>query len=134
MKKDINLPLVAALSVSLLALSACEKDDANNSGWEASNATRVCVDQDGHRTDDGNCQQASYAHGSVYPYWYYFNRGGHVPPVGDSVTGGSRTPMSGVNYEAPTASFTHADPESVSRGGFGGAAEGFGGGHGGVGE
>ncbi len=81
---------------------------------------RVCSDAYGQRLPDRSCGSSSRSGGGSR--WLYYN-GGTVPAVGGSTTEGSTSPRMGVNYGL-------APNSGVSRGGFGGIGEGFGGGHG----
>ncbi|WP_443749278.1 hypothetical protein [Asticcacaulis solisilvae] len=107
--------LITVLAVSAGLLGSCGR---------AYESVRVCTDGNGLRMPDANCAPgATYGgHGG----WIYINRG-EAPAVGERVTGGSYAPASGTRYGL-------APEGGVSRGGFGGTGEGFGGGHGGFGE
>jgi len=98
------LPFVSAMA-SAIVLTAC---DNPNKGWTASEPTRTCVDQRGRRLLDDTCRgRSGFVAG---PRWYYHPSGGHIPPVGDRVAGGSFAPNAGVDYRGA----------QVVRGGFGG--------------
>ena len=112
------LPLLTAIAAAALALTACDESPA-----------RVCTDQSGRRVDDGLCANraggasggwggGSGGGGNAWLYRWYYMRGSSAPAVGGFASGGSFVPESGVSYS------------SVSRGGFGGEARGFGGFHG----
>ena len=110
-----SLRLATVLGVAA-ALCACDRTP-----------TRVCVDGSGQRGLDSQCP-GSGSGGAAGGYRWYYSRGG--VPVGAYVNGGSYAPEPGVSY-AP------APVEGISRGGFGGTAEGLGGeggGDGGAGE
>ena len=67
-----------------------------------------------------------------YHHWYYINGGGYVPHTGSPAHGGSYQPASRSNTYSSAPESTAAG--EVSRGGFGGTAEGHGGSGGGEGE
>ena len=81
--------------------------------------SRVCVDGSGQRGLDSQC--SGPGGGAAGAYRWYYARG--APPVGAYVSGGSYSPTAGESYAA-------APVEGISRGGFGGTAEGLGGGEG----
>lgn len=123
------LRLTAVLAVASAAAAGCERKD----DWQgSSNATRVCVDYQGHRVPDDQCAAPRPA-GGVSPFlWYYLGtqaarQGYGVPAVGGFVAGGGYTPQAGTAYTAAPAT-------GISRGGFGGTARSFGGLGGGGGE
>ncbi|HEY2007689.1 MAG TPA: hypothetical protein VGH23_01780 [Rhizomicrobium sp.] len=102
-----NFTLLTLVAASALSLTACD-----------SRPSRVCAGPNGQRVDDANCNGAHYAGGNGSGGWlyrWYYMRGGSGPAVGETVTGGSFTPASGVSYS------------TVSRGGFGGEGFHFGG-------
>jgi hypothetical protein len=106
--------LITVVAVSAGLLAGCGR---------TYDSVRVCTDRNGLRLPDSNCAQGTHGgHGG----WVYINRGS-APGVGERVTGGSSKPASGVHYGL-------APEGGVSRGGFGGTGEGFGGAHGGFGE
>jgi hypothetical protein len=119
-----GMRLTAVMAASAAVLNGCNRDDSGS--WQASTATRTCVDQAGVRVADDRCDHG-VGHGFGY---YYFGAGRMVPRVGSSVGGGSSEPETGVSYDDAAHSF------SVARGGFGGIGEGHGGGGegGGAGE
>jgi hypothetical protein len=104
--------LAAVLTAAAATLAGCEERAP----------TRVCVDQAGRRTWDDQCATDTYG-----VAWRYISAGlareNGVPRVGDAAFGGSITPEAGVTYVGAPAG-------GISRGGFGGIGEGFGGGHG----
>jgi len=104
------------------ALNGCDQNDSGS--WQASTATRVCVDSAGRRVEDDRCGQ-NVSHGV---HFSYVGAGRTVPEVGSPVNAGSPTPEPGVAYTDAAHSF------SVARGGFGGTGGGEGGHGGGGGE
>ncbi|MBB5712901.1 hypothetical protein [Sphingomonas xinjiangensis] len=132
-----QLTMTTAMAAALLALPACS---SRNDEWEAVTADRdtaVCVDKDGKRVDDRQCNpQARGAYGgggmSSAFLWYYLGRNAAVPFYGDSISDrrfaghGSYTPAQGVRYaEAPRAS-RMTRSQAVSRGGLGSRGRSFG--------
>jgi len=114
--KTVTLTILAAI-----AATACDDPDIKH-----------CVDENGVVQDENNCNapEGGAPVGTPPPgapvhiyHWYY---GGYSSPQspGTRVTGGSYSPTPGKSYSTP----------SISRGGFGGTGEGFGGAHGGAGE
>jgi hypothetical protein len=112
------LSLLTVVAAAALSLTACDESPA-----------RVCTDQSGRRVDDGLCANraggasggwggGSGGGGNSWLYRWYYMRGSSAPAVGGFASGGSFAPEAGVSYS------------SVSRGGFGGEARGFGGFHG----
>ena len=109
------LPLLTVVAAAALSLTACDENPA-----------RVCTDKSGRRVDDGLCtSSANGASGSWgggsgggsngWLYRWYYMRDSSAPAVGGFASGGSYAPEAGMHYS------------SVSRGGFGGEAHGFGG-------
>jgi hypothetical protein len=109
------------MAAAAAVLNGCDQNESGS--WQASTATRVCMDGAGHRVEDDRCNQ-NVGHGVGF---YYVGAGRTVPGVGSPVSGGSATPEAGVAYTDAPHSF------SVARGGFGGTGGGEGG-HGGGGE
>jgi hypothetical protein len=109
------------MAAAAAALHGCDQNDSGS--WQASTATRVCVDSAGRRLEDDSCDRSA-GHGGGF---VYVSAGRTVPQVGSTVIGGSPTPEAGVTYTDAAHSF------SVARGGFGGTGGGEGGGHGGGG-
>jgi hypothetical protein len=72
-----------------------------------------CVDANGVIVPDSNCETSTTTHYYGH-HWYY---GGRGLSIGETASGGSFTPRSGVSYHS-----------STSRGGFGhwGSVHGFG--------
>jgi hypothetical protein len=119
MKKFEGLGLTTVLAVSAAVLGGCDKDN----GWGAAQQpTRVCVDAQGHRVPEDQCERPHG--GGVSPFlWYYLgslNRNYGAPGYGGVVTGGSFRPAPGVAYG-------FAPSTGIARGGFGGTAGSFGG-------
>jgi hypothetical protein len=118
-----SIRLTAVMAAAAAVLNGC---DQNESGaWQASTATRVCVDDAGRRVEDDRCDRGVGGHGGGF---VYVRAGRTVPKVGSAVDGGSSAPEAGVVYSDAAHSF------AVARGGFGGTGGGEGGGHGGGGE
>lgn len=121
MAKAIDIKAMSALlGLSSAMLSGCNDASAEQRNWA------VCVDAQGKRIADAQCQQgagSAGAHGS----WAYYGGGQRVPPVGEQAQGASHAPV-------PVGSYTTAPAEGVARGGFGATGEGHGGGFGGAGE
>ncbi|MCD2322982.1 hypothetical protein LQ953_03000 [Sphingomonas sp. IC-56] len=133
-----QLTMTTAMAAALLALPACS---SRNDDWEAvtDRDTAVCVDKDGKRVDDRQCNpQARGAYGgggggmSNAFLWYYLGRNSAVPFYGDSIRDpryagrGSFTPTQGVRYaDAPRAS-RMTRSQAVSRGGLGSRGRSFG--------
>jgi len=135
-----QLTMTTAMAAALLALPGCS---SRNDEWEAVTADRdtaVCVDKEGKRVDDSQCNpQARGAYGggggggmSSAFLWYYLGRSAAVPFYGDSIRDpryagrGSFTPAQGVRYaDAPRAS-RMTRSQAVSRGGLGSRGRSFG--------
>ena len=117
---SVNSGSLLAVLLVASALTGCERRNVDDA-WDVDNPVRYCVDADGHRVRDENCQTTSTGVNGAF-LWYYLNSMNnqgryYVPPVGAVASGGSYTPAAGVPYA------------SVARGGFGGTGEG-GDGHG----
>jgi hypothetical protein len=124
LRKLDGIRLTAVMAAAAAVLNGCDQNESGS--WQASTATRVCVDSAGRRVEDGRCDQTTGHGGGVV----YVSAGRRVPEVGSPVTDGSATPQAGVIYTDAAHSF------SVARGGFGGTGgdgHGDGGGHGGGG-
>lgn len=104
-----SLVILAGLAA---AMSGCSSQDDGQ--W------RVCTDAWGRRQPDIACQQSNY-YGGHGGGWVFISHSSSAPPVGQVVTGGTRT-GSGATYSAPAT--------GITRGGFGGSAEEGGAGHG----
>jgi hypothetical protein len=132
MKKQLSM--TTAMAAALLALPGCSSDN----GWEevtADKDTAVCVDKDGKRVDDSQCERRAAYHGSGSNafLWYYLGRNARVPYYGDSVRdprfgNGSYTPRTGATYARAPAASRMTRSAAVSRGGMGSRARFFGGG------
>ncbi len=130
-----DLKITVAVAAALLA-AACEQQPPKPQEWTASADTALCVDKDGKRIPDTNCQgkpgeRVQERHGSgmgtaaaLFGAWYFLGRGQRIGPMGAPVVGGSFAPRPGAAY-GRAAGFT-----SVSRGMFGSSGRGFGGGAG----
>jgi hypothetical protein len=121
--KSKVIRLTAVMAASAAALSACDRGESGS--WDAPAPTWTCVDNAGVRVEDGRCNGGGGGGGY---HAYYFGSGMRIPPVGERASDGSYAPAAGVTYTRASASY------SVTRGGFGGTAEGHGGGDGGAGE
>ena len=83
-----------------------------------------CVGDDGRVVEDRYCEQVPAT--APHPFHWYYGGNGYYP--GDRVSGGSDRPIPGaapVRTSSPEFS-PGAGGESVTRGGFGGTAEGAG--------
>jgi hypothetical protein len=111
-----NLPLTTAISAAILATTAC----SNSRDWQTSNDTKVCIDDNSNRVDEGNCNNRTG------PYrWYYISRGGYIPYYGNWVSGGSYFPSTtSTGYATAPA---EPPPGAVTRAGFGSHGGGEGG-------
>lgn len=114
-----NLPLTTAISAAILATTAC----SNSRDWQTSNDTKVCIDDNSNRVDEGNCN----THTGLYR-WYYISRGGYVPYYGNMVSEGSYFPATTATGYATAPA--EPPPGAVTRGGFGHAGGGEAGGDG----
>jgi hypothetical protein len=131
MKKQIFM--TAAMAATL---SGCASgDDWGDDSW-ADADTAVCVDQQGQRIADHNCDDDTYYRGGyVRGYsWYYVGRGKRIPYYGDSIRdqrfvgGGSFSPTPGTPYAKAPESTRVTRSQAVSRGGFGSRSGSYGGG------
>jgi hypothetical protein len=131
-----QLGLTTAMAATLTALGACSPatDDDWDSGPIAQSDTRVCVNQNGERIDEDQCEGGRrHSYGSGVG-WYYMGRGSRVPYIGDSVRDsrhgfvGSSTPKAGVKYGSAPSSANMSRSAASSRGGFGSSGRSFGGG------
>ncbi|MFA6123949.1 hypothetical protein [Sphingomonas sp.] len=109
------LPITSAVATALLAGACSPSRDVANAD------VAVCRDAAGLRTDDAKCVRSGGGHGGGGAAWYFLSRGSVVPQPGQAVAGGYTTPRAGVGY-------ARASSATVSRGGFGMSARGFGGG------
>ena len=96
--KGISLVLVPLIATSLISCSP-EKKSGSTGDWKASDTTRV----------------RNSAHGSSYPWWYFW-RG----------SGSSFAPSSGVSGISSGTTTGKAGVSAVSRGGFGSIGAGHG--------
>jgi len=122
--KAITLTMLAAI-----AAAACDENQV------ASSEVKHCVDENGVVQDESNCAgvpertpdggpiDPQHPYNGTHFFWFY--GGGTTYSPGTRITtgsgGGSYTPSVGKSYSPP----------SISRGGFGGTGESFGGGGGG---
>lgn len=106
--------LLITTAISAALLSGCSK--AEDQEWTAEEPVAVCRDKDGKRVDDDKCtKSASNMHSGAAAgfLWLYMARGSMIPPMGQTVRGGSLTRMPGTVYKSS---------EMVKRGGFGNAS------------
>jgi hypothetical protein len=121
LRKLDGIRLTAVMAAAAAALSGCDQNESGS--WQASTATRVCVDNAGRRVEDDSCERRGGHGGAGFSY---VRAGRRVPEVGSPVSDGSATPEAGVTYTDAAHSF------SIARGGFGGTGgDGHGGGEGG---
>lgn len=121
--KRFDLVLVGALASAIL-LSGCDRHD----DWTAQRDTAICVDHQGNRVPDSDCQQTAYAGGGhVSPFlWYYLGRSSTIPYYGERAYGGSWTRTSGATYFHAPVDTAVTRSAAVSRGGLGATARAFG--------
>jgi hypothetical protein len=115
--KKFDLPLMAAVSTAMLALTGCSSD-----GVVADQPTRFCVGRDDVRVDEMFCNPETNRDG--FYHWYYLSRGGRIPYMGGYAHGGGYY-SSGGSYSSPPATAS-----GTIRGGFGSSAHSSGGGAG----
>ncbi len=134
--KRKQLVLTTAMAATLTTLSACSsQEDDWDSDVIADRDTAVCVDQNGNRIDDDNCDQQSYRSGGSNAFlWIYLGRGSRIPYYGDSVYDpkkvykGSKTAAAGAVYSRAPATTNMTRSAAVARGGFGSSGRSYGGG------
>ncbi|HEY0086497.1 MAG TPA: hypothetical protein VGB65_11370 [Allosphingosinicella sp.] len=138
MKKQMIM--TSAMAAALAALPACSSNDDWNGETIAQQDTAVCVDQQGKRVDDSQCNDNAHRSsgggmGNAF-LWYYIGRNAAVPYYGDSIhdrrysryaqyNGFSRKP--GVSYARAPDSTRMTRSQAVSRGGLGSSSRRFGG-------
>lgn len=126
------LVLTSAMAATLGALSGCSssRSDGWDANYPAASDTEVCVDGQGYRIEDWQCDDGSarrYGGG-----WYYIRRGSALPYYGDSVfderlrVNGSRQPVMGSYYSRAPEGANMTRSAAVSRGGFGSRSGFFG--------
>lgn len=127
------LVLTSAMAATLGALSGCGTpagDDGWDANYPAASDTEVCVDGQGYRIEDWQCENDSarrYGGG-----WYYIRSGSHLPYYGDSVLdrrltiNGSRQPAAGTYYSRAPDGMNMTRSAAISRGGFGSRGRSFG--------
>lgn len=126
------LVLTGAMAATLGSLSGCasQPSDGWDANYPAASDTEVCVDGQGYRIEDWQCDDGSarrYGGG-----WYYIRRGSALPYYGDSVfdrrlaVNGSRQPTTGSYYARAPQGANMTRSAAVSRGGFGSSARSFG--------
>ena len=132
MKKQ--LALTTAMAATLAGLSGCSSRNSWDDDVVVDRDTRVCVDQNGYRVEDNQCNQrsssGSFGNGALL--WYYVNRGNRVPFYGDRVNDpqlglkGSYFPTKGAQYASAPAKSNLVRTSSMARGGFGSRGSFFG--------
>lgn len=132
MKKQ--LAMTTAMAAALVTLPGC----SSSNDWEdatsyADSDTAICVDQEGRRIDDDQCDDDRHGHRSGLSsgfLWYYIGRNSAVPYYGDSVRQrgvvGSYSPKQGVNYARAPAATRMTRSQAISRGGLGSSSRSFG--------
>lgn len=122
-----DLKITTAIAAALLASACGERDN----GWTTDRDTAVCVDRQGRRVADQQCNQrvASHGGGSSAFLWYYLGRNSALPYYGEPVHGGSFARTPGRSYFAAPAASAMTRSAAISRGGFGSSARSFGSGH-----
>lgn len=135
MKKQLFMTTAAA--TALLGLGGCSSNDDWGDDTIAEQDTAVCVDQNGTRVDDSQCQTASYHsgyHGGGNGFlWYYLGRNSTLPYYGESVRDpryahGSYSPRAGAKYAYAPPQSRMTRSQAISRGGLGRSGHSFGGG------
>ena len=127
-----QLSMTTAMAAAILALPACSTGDDWNEDAYADADTSVCVNDQGQRVEDRNCNETGYRTGRFMNY--YVGRGSPLPYYGDSVYDsrfsghGSFQPRQGGWYSPAPASSKITRSQAVSRGGVGSTGRSFGGG------
>ena len=131
MKKQILL--TSAMAATLSSLSGCSSGDDWDGSVYAENDVGVCVDQNGYRVDDDNCDNDGYRRGGGFG-WFYMSRGSRIPYYGDSIRdkqygfAGSATPDPSKVYARAPFNTNLTRSTAMARGGFGSSSRSFGGG------
>lgn len=127
--------LTSTMAAALTALSGCASGDDWNEDVVATEDTAICVDQNGNRIDDDNCENnGRHSGGYFYGSRYYINRGSRIPYLGDSIRdsrynfSGSTKPRPGASYFSAPSSSNVTRSTAIARGGFGSSSRSFGGG------
>src|SRR5258708_30431309 len=97
-----DLPLVTAVSTAMLGLTAC------GNSLQVDRPTQICVGEQDRRVPDVYCDPSTSG-GSPFYHWYYYSRGGMLPPMGDPARGGGFYPFIGRGH-------SRTPPPSVCRG------------------
>lgn len=132
MKKQLTM--TTAMAAALLALPACSSNDDWNDEVVADRDTAICVNSEGERVDDDNCDYNRGGVGSSAFLWYYLGRSTAIPYYGDSIHHrryagkGSYEPRLGTSYARAPLSTKVTRSQAVSRGGLGSRSRSFGGG------
>lgn len=123
-----HFELGLTLTVAGLVLAGC--DGHQDTRQIASQDTAICVDRQGNRVPDGECNPG-VSHGpGISPFlWYYLGRASAVPYYGERAFGGSFTRTAGATYFHAPVSTSMTRSAAVARGGFGSSAHAFGGVH-----
>lgn len=130
------LVLTSAMAATLSALSGCSS--SRSDGWDdnyvAASDTEICIDDQGFRIEDWQCEDRSRPH--YRRNWYYVRQNSALPYYGDSVfdqrlaVNGSRQPAMGTFYARAPEGANMTRSAAVSRGGFGSRGGFFGSGRG----
>ncbi len=120
------------MAATLVSISGCSgRSDDWDDGVVADRDTRVCVNANGERIQDSQCNQRSggYIAGGAAG-WYYINRYSRLPYLGDSVNrrgiSGSNVAAAGAVYDPAPARANMTRSAAISRGGFGSSSRSFG--------
>lgn len=128
--------LTSTMAAALTTLSGCSSGDEWNEDVVATEDTAICVDQNGNRIDDDNCNDTRIRSGGGFFYGtrYYINRGSRIPYLGDSIRdsrynfAGSTQPRPGASYFSAPSTSNMTRSTAIARGGFGSSSRSFGGG------
>ncbi len=132
MKKQIFL--TSAMAATLAGLSGCSSNDDWNEDVIANEDTAICVDQNGNRIDDENCDESRPRIAGFYASRFYISRGSRLPYLGDSLRdtrygfNGSASPVPGANYSKAPSETNITRSAAIARGGFGASSRSYGGG------
>jgi hypothetical protein len=132
MKK--KLLITSTMAMTLAALSGCSSGDEWNEDVIASDDTAICVDQNGTRIEDKDCDKSRFSSGIPIGAFFYFARGARLPYIGDSLRDsrynfkGYSKPIAGVKYNAAPTSTGVSRSTAIARGGFGSGSRSYGGG------
>lgn len=130
MKKQLSM--TTAMAAALTGLSGCSSTNDWDDGYAyADRDTAVCVDQNGQRVDDDQCDDRRYrSYGGSFVHYYYIGRGSAIPFYGDTIDDarykGSFAPQAGATYYPSPADTRMTRSQAVSRGGLGSSSRSFG--------